>query len=369
MKRKMATKAKQTLTRTQRMLAELNKEHGAGTFVHARHARANIRGSVDSGIPLLNVLLSGYVSRGWSLGRIYELYGEPDVGKSTLLCMAIAQCQKQLDGLGCYIDTEGTMTRDRMLALGINEDALLVCEEIWAEAVLQQIERVMQKSGRHAAVIVWDTVASTRSKAHDGAELGRGKRAAVATAMSEGLAMLIPTVAKSRTVVIACNQKRSGAIDGGWHSSRDQESTKGGQALKFHANCRVRVEFSSDYWRSIKGVKTHYGFVSRVTASKSKQTASDVPIKLVFQTKGAGRGKFNNALSCLVTMQMWEIVSKRFDSSGRVAFNGEKYTPAVWEKRYNEDKPFRDSVHTAIERHFQTAFMGVPYTGDEEEEV
>lgn len=366
-KKKNATALPKAASKTQRMLAELNKAHGAGTFVTAMEARANIKQYINSGLPVLNLLLTGVATRGFPVGRIYELYGEPHVGKSTLMCLAMAQCQRQMDGLGCFIDTEGTMTRDRMLSLGIDESSLLICQEIWAENVLHQIELVIEKCGKTPAVIAWDTVASTRSKAHDGAEIGRGRRAALASALSEGMAMLVPTVAKSNAILIACNQKRSGAVDGNpYHTKRKLESTKGGEALKFHAGARIRVDYAGDYYRSAKGVKSQYGFVSRVTMTKNKLVPNDIEAKLIFQSKGVGSGRFNNALSCLHTMQVWEIVPKRFDTSGKFVFQGEKYTVNSFEKLYSENKQFRETVHVAMEKHFSEVFRGLPYGIEEE---
>jgi len=354
--------AEKKATRAQKMMHELNKAHGKNTFVGARDVSANVKAYVDTNIPVLNVLLSGSATRGMATGRIYELYGEEHVGKTTIGCGIIARCQREQDGLGCLIDTESTLTHERMQTLGIVDDSLLCCEEVFAESIIEQIETVVEKCGKHKAVIFWDTVAATRSKSLLGSAIGRGRRGALATVMSEGMTILSKLISRSNCVLIACNQLRDGGIDGNpFHTKRELESTKGGRALKYHAAARIKMEYGSDYYRMVKGVKVHYGMVVNVVTFKNKFAPNDVDAKLVFQSKGKGSGNFNSALSCLHTLQRWGVLPRKVDANGRINFNDEKLTIGTWETKYNEDKKFRDKVHEALERHFSETFRGVPY--------
>lgn len=352
---------------TARLMTSLNKAHGAGTFVPVNDASSNVKGFIDTGIPVLNTVLTGYATRGLPMGRVVEVYGEEHVGKTTLGLMAIARCQHQNDGLGCVIDTESTADRLRMISLGVEESSLLYCEEVWAEAVFDQVASVIEKCGQTPAVLFWDTVAATRSKAHDGVSIGHGRRAALAATMSEGMARLSKILARSRCVLLACNQLRDGGVDGSpFHTKRELEATKGGKALRFHSSARIKMEYASDYYRMIKGTKTHYGFLVNVETSKNKLVPNDVRCRMIFQSKGVGAGQFNNALSCLATLQGWGVLPKKFDARGRIEFNGEQVTIGNWEANYIQDKTFRAAVHDALQRHFAETFLGVSY-GEEED--
>ena len=63
----------------------LSKKLGVGVVKDVSNASANIKHWFTTGIPALDVILSGEVGKGFPSGRICELYGEEQVGKTTLM--------------------------------------------------------------------------------------------------------------------------------------------------------------------------------------------------------------------------------------------------------------------------------------------
>ena len=353
-----------------RMAVRLNKKFGAGTFVTFDQASSNIKRWLDTGNPIINLLMSGNTRLGIPAGRMYEFYGEEQVGKSTMGCLIAASVQHKYDGLVAIIDTESAMTKGRAVTLGIKEKSMLYCEEVYVEDILTQLDAFIALAGSTPCVIFWDTVAASRSRINANRDIGRGRRADIAAPMSEGLARIAKPLAKSNTILIACNQLRHGDIDGNpYRTKREEESTKGGKALKFHAESRLRFKYISDAYRAVKGKKELQGFIVDIAVTKNKNAPNDMSARLYFQTRGPNSGKFNMALSCLMTGVRWGCI-KKSQTTGRFSFDGVQYATAKWEKEYDTNQVF----HAKVEHMLQTAYARITDTAqgaakqEEEEE-
>lgn len=336
----------------------LNKKHGTATITSMRHAPSNAKGYIDSGNPVINVLLSRSSANGFATGRMYELYGGEHVGKSTIAMMTMARCQRALNGIGYVIDSESGWDAQRTMELSVDHAKTLYCDEEFAEYILDEIHTLLIKIGKTPCTIVWDTIAGSTAKALDGVALGRGRRGIHASALSEGLPKLTKLLARSHAVLLMLNQLRNGAIDGNpFTNKRDKESTKGGKAPKFQTAARIIFEYQGDYFRQIKGKHVLFGTIVNIATRKNRFAPNDVRAKLIFQTRGKDGGRFNNALSCLYTLIHWNVIRKQRDAK-KFTFNDKAYSVLEWENQYNINRKFRSAVHDALDRSFAHLFLG-----------
>ena len=97
-----------------------------------------INGYLDSGSYALNEVISGEFFKGYPLGRVVELYGDPSTGKSLCIYSAIIEFQKT-GGVVILDDTEYAFSEVFGKLLGINCDALIV---LHSETVEEHFEKI-----------------------------------------------------------------------------------------------------------------------------------------------------------------------------------------------------------------------------------
>lgn len=200
-------------------------------------ARAQVRGVIPSGLEVLDGWVLGI--GGWPCGRLVELSGEEGCGKSTLGYTTLAQVQA-LGGVAVLADTEHALHLERIKALGVDVESLILLQPDTLEDLLGQVEAVLREvpDGLLCA-IVWDSVANTPTKAELEAGLGEkagGGMAEFARVMSQNLKVLAPLLVSKNAVLLAVNQVRSKP---GVSFGPDTQTT-GGRALKYMASIRVQ---------------------------------------------------------------------------------------------------------------------------------
>lgn len=154
---------------------------------------------------------------GFELGKVYEIMGAKDAGKSTLGISAMVQHQLMFPGRGvAYVDMEDTFDEDRAAAMG------LACSEDdeeagrWFHAYAEHSEHVSDMSrdlmvGGFYSVIVVDSIGAMESdrtlgkKAEDAADQV-GRNAKIITQMNKALATLARI---NRCTVLLVNQPRA----------------------------------------------------------------------------------------------------------------------------------------------------------------
>ncbi len=104
-------------------------------------------------IPWGNIAIRRAVGVDFPLGRIVEVSGFEDVGKSTFLDQLLASVQRQ-PGIGVLADIERTRRRDHMVALGINPESLIWTKGNTVESMFEQWETLIHRS-IHANNVAW----------------------------------------------------------------------------------------------------------------------------------------------------------------------------------------------------------------------
>lgn len=270
---------------------------------------ATIKYWVSTGCWPLDMVISG--GRGVPGGRIIEIYGAEQTGKSLLALYIMAQVQ-QVGGIALMIDTEGTNTQEFMEAMGVNTEEIIVV----SPDTVEEVERAMRdfigaKAAIEAkvgdivpAVIVWDSIAATSTEVEletvRDKGLGKATMALHARQMSKMLRILPHYISENSICGVFVNQTRSkiGVMFG------DQETTVGGRALKFHTSLRLRLEVLRGY----KGSEDDVGFEARATAVKNKVGNMFGQCRFPILE----RGGIDNAMACLWYLEDSGLIDKNY---------------------------------------------------------
>ena len=318
---------------------------------------AEIQEHFSTGIAPLDVILSGEVGKGIPSGRVTEIYGDESVGKTTLCCLLAAQVQRQYKGSVVYFDSEATLTKERAVALGIDWDTfwhsahMMYCEDVF-EAVLDVVRghalTDSRKASTDAGIIIWDTVAGTEAKSEHGKQVGEGGSFGPhARILSEGFRKLCQPLGSTKLATVFCNQMKIGGIGNMFATERQKEATLGGKAMRFHSHIRLKMEAKRKYRLPLGGKKfLNLGEEIKVTKTKDKERGAGVAgtdCILILQKVGEKAGTFNEALSCLRTLQNWGMYRKE------IIISGHKLTPIQFEKMYDTKATFRAGIRTTME--------------------
>ena len=222
-----------SISRIKRVLAALNRQVGRGAVM--------LLGPDGSGAKRVSALPSGFAPLDAALGigglprgRVMEVYGPPDCGKTTLALRCMARAQNA-GGVAAFIDAEHALDIDYARRLGIVTDRLLLCQPDSGEQGLDICERIVRAD--IADIVVVDTVAALTPQAEIDGAVGSQNPALQARLMSQALRKLTAALRGSKTVVVFVNQTRH-RMDARYGAT---ETTAGGDALKFYASVRLDV--------------------------------------------------------------------------------------------------------------------------------
>src|SRR3970282_2388758 len=135
-------------------------------------------------------------------GRIIEICGPEESGKTTLALSVIAQVQKQ-GGQAALIDVEHALDPTWAKIVGVNLDDILISQPDTGEQALEITETLIRSGA--IDVIVLDSVAALVPRAELEGEMGDAVMGMQARLMSQALRKLTGEISKSKTVLILLN--------------------------------------------------------------------------------------------------------------------------------------------------------------------
>src|SRR5688572_20793144 len=214
-------------------IASVQKEFGEGAIMRLKEGQ-KIGGDVAV-IPTgsLGLDVASGIG-GYPRGRIVEIYGQESSGKTTLTLHAIANVQRQ-GGSAAFIDAEHALDLTYARKLGVRTEDLLVSQPDYGEQALE-IADMLVRSGSVDCIVI-DSVAALVPKAELEGDMGDSHVGLQARLMSQALRKLTGSLHKSNCLMIFINQMRMkiGVMFG------SPETTTGGNALKFYASVRLKV--------------------------------------------------------------------------------------------------------------------------------
>lgn len=195
---------------------------------------------ISTGITLLDAALHG----GMPVGRIAEIYGKSQTGKSLLGITMLALAQKQ-GAVVALIDTERAYTSDFSIRMaGIDPTKLIYCEVETVEKIFDTIERtiavVRKRVSTPPIVFLWDSVAAVCTEAElKKTMLEEQGVAYAARVIRRGFRRLTDLLADQRAILLMTNQTSTKIGIPAW---ADNEDTYGGGGPKFYSSVRLRME-------------------------------------------------------------------------------------------------------------------------------
>jgi len=197
--------------------------------------------------------------KGYPRGRLIELFGEEQSGKSLLSLLSIAAVQKQ-GGKAILFDLENSFDPTWAEKLGVSIEDLLITQPDYGEQVFDAILKILPTN--EIDLIVIDSTAALIPKAEMEASIEQQFMGLQARLMSRALRVVTSALAKTKTTILFINQLRQkiGVMFG------EQTTTPGGKALKFYSSLRLKVQKIG----KLKHGTDIIGQRSRVTIVKNK---------------------------------------------------------------------------------------------------
>ena len=241
----MAKKKVKELDLADILAGELNKQskdQKVAFFLNEDEAPTNVDGWISTGCAMLDVAVSNRPYGGLPVGRITEITGLEQSGKSLVSAHLLAETQKQ-GGVAVLIDTETAVSRDFLEAIGVDVSKLLYVSADSVEQIFDFtetiIEKVRETSKDKIVTIVVDSVAAastTNELASDYKKDGYATDKAII--ISKAMRKITNMIGRQKISLVFTNQLRQkmNAMFG------DPWTTSGGKALAFHASVRLRLK-------------------------------------------------------------------------------------------------------------------------------
>ena len=202
----------------------------------------DIKDFVSTGSTLLNLAISNKPNGGIAVGRITEINGLESSGKSLIGAHILAETQRK-GGVAVYIDTETSVSREFLEAIGIDVGNMLYVHLETVEDIFEAIEKIVVKireSERDRLVtILVDSLAGASTHSELEGDFDKeGWATGKAIIISKAMRKITQMIGRQKIALVFTNQLRQklGVMFG------DPWTTSGGKALPFHASTRIRLK-------------------------------------------------------------------------------------------------------------------------------
>ena len=233
-------------------------------------APTNVNGWISTGAAMMDVAISNRPYGGIPVGRITEITGLEQSGKSLLSAHILAETQKQ-GGVAVLIDTETAVSREFFDAIGVDVSKLLYVSVDTVEDIFETIETIIEKvrtSEKDKLVtIVVDSVAAASTKKEMESDYDKdGYATDKAIIISKAMRKITNVIGRQKIAVIFTNQlsQKLGVMFG------DPWTTSGGKALAFHASVRLRLKNVGQIKTKIGGTDKVVGISVRAQVVKNR---------------------------------------------------------------------------------------------------
>lgn len=210
---------------------QIDKEFGKGSIMKLGSAPKIKVESIPTGSLNLDLALG---IGGIPQGRIIEIFGPESSGKTTIAMHVCAEVQRK-GGIAAFIDAEHALDPDYAKRVGVDVDELLVSQPDTGEQALEIVDQLIRSSA--VDLIIVDSVAALVPKAEIEGDMGASLPGLQARLMSQALRKIAGIMSRTNTTVIFINQLRQ-KIGISYGSN---ETTTGGNALKFYASVRLDI--------------------------------------------------------------------------------------------------------------------------------
>ena len=224
-------------------LNKQSKDQKVAFFLDGGDAPTNVHGWVSTGASMLDVAISNRPYGGLPVGRITEITGLEQSGKSLVSAHLLAETQKQ-GGVAVLIDTENAVSTEFLQAIGVDVSKLLYVVAETVEQCFEYTETIIEKvrvsSKDKLVTIVVDSVAAASTEKEMEADYGKdGYATDKAIIISKAMRKITNLIGRQKITLVFTNQLRQkmNAMP-----FSDPWTTSGGKAIAFHASVRLRLK-------------------------------------------------------------------------------------------------------------------------------
>lgn len=224
--------------------------------------------------------------------KIVQVAGKPDCGKSTFAAEAMSSAQKA--GIQVILwDSEDKFDSARLKGMGGDPSQILLVKtnEILkgAELVRRYITAVKEQDASAKIFFVWDSVGGSQSRSHAERELDNEKHAQPGQDAKENGSVMKTLVALINkypdTIAVYLANQTYAKIGFMQHG----DATAGGTKIEYHSSLIVMLKRIKVLTKTVKGVITKYGIISRATVTKNHLSQGKTSIhQLDFQVDASG---------------------------------------------------------------------------------
>lgn len=233
-------------------------------------APVHVNEFVSTGASILDVAISNKKNGGFPVGRITEITGLEQSGKSLLAAHALANTQKK-GGMAVFIDTENSVPPDFFNAVGVDLKKMLYIPMDTVEDIFDVVETLIEKirasDKKKLVTIVIDSIAGASTKQEMESDFDKdGYATAKAIILSKAMRKITNLIGRERICFIVTNQLRTkmGVSFG------DPWTTSGGKAIAFHSSIRIRLKNLGNIKAKVNGIEQIVGKKTSAVVFKNK---------------------------------------------------------------------------------------------------
>lgn len=327
----------------------VNKNAGepAAFFLNDIDNPANITDWISTGSSLLDIAISNRPYGGIPVGRITELTGLEQSGKSLICAHMLANTQKK-GGIAILIDTENSASKDFYEAIGLDVDNLVYIQAETIEDVFDHLTSIITliraKSKDKLVTICVDSVAGATTKQELESDYDRdGYATGKALILSKAMRKVTNMIGKQRIALVFTNQLRfkMNAMAFG-----DPYTTPGGKAIGFHASVRVRLNKAKAQLETVDGVKRSYGVAVTAKLQKNRMGPPNTTANFVINFD-SGIDDLKSWIDVLKTYKLITGTGRGYtykDDNG----NAHKFVAKTFHKLLDDSPELKEEIYGKI---------------------
>jgi len=314
-------------------------------------APTNVSDWISTGCDMLDLAISNRPNGGIPVGRITEITGLEQSGKSLLSYHLLAETQKK-GGVAVLIDTETAVDNPFLTAIGVNLNDLVYVNVMTVEEIFSVIEAIISKIREKApdrlVTVVVDSVAAATTELEQSADYTKdGWSTGKAIILSKAMRKVTNMIGRQKITLVFTNQLRMklNAMFG------DPYTTSGGKALQFHSSVRLRLKkkgklkVKTEMGDSIVGITTQ----AVIIKNRMGPPETTVEFDILFNSGVDNYGSWFNALkkANLISGKGWYVYEVTNIDTGEVEREW-KFQMKDFVKTLETDKPLRDNIYNRI---------------------